>query len=307
MNSKFRGVIPPVVTPLTADGQLDVESLERSINRMINAGVNGLFILGSSGEVVFSTDARRREIIENSIRITAGRVPVLVGCIDTETNRVIEHAKVAQELGADAIVVTAPFYALGSNVEVEQHFRLVHAAVNLPMFAYDIPVCVHTKLPGDMLIRLGLDGVLAGVKDSSGDDVSFRFLTMANQKAGHPLVILTGHEVVVDGAYMSGADGSVPGLGNIDPEGYVRQWNAYQAGDWNAVRAEQDRLAALMRIVTVTSGVAGYGAGVGAFKTALNLLGVFNSNRMPEPVKALEGQNVENVRAVLVEAGLLAG
>ncbi|OKL48454.1 dihydrodipicolinate synthase family protein [Boudabousia liubingyangii] len=307
MNSKFRGVIPPVVTPLTADGQLDVESLERSINRMIHAGVNGLFILGSSGEVVFSTDARRREIIENSIRITAGRVPVLVGCIDTETNRVIEHAKVAQELGADAIVVTAPFYALGSNVEVEQHFRLVHAAVDLPMFAYDIPVCVHTKLPGDMLIRLGLDGVLAGVKDSSGDDVSFRFLTMANQKAGHPLVILTGHEVVVDGAYMSGADGSVPGLGNIDPEGYVRQWNAYQAGDWNAVRAEQDRLAALMRIVTVTSGVAGYGAGVGAFKTALNLLGVFNSNRMPEPVKALEGQNVENVRAVLVEAGLLAG
>ena len=82
--------------------------------------------------------------------------------------------------------------------EVEQHFRLIHEAVDLPLFAYDIPVCVHTKLPVDMLVRLGKDGVLAGVKDSSGDDVSFRFLIQDNEDAGHPLQLLTGHEVVVD-------------------------------------------------------------------------------------------------------------
>lgn len=68
------------------------------------------------------------------------------------------------------------------------------------------------------------------MKDSSGDDVSFRFLLQDNERAGHPLSLLTGHEVVVDGAYLGGADGSVPGLANVDPAGYVRQWNAYQAG-----------------------------------------------------------------------------
>ena len=88
--------------------------------------------------------------------------------------------------------------------------------------------------------------------------------------------LLTGHEVVVDGAYMSGADGSVPGLANVDPEGYVRQWQAYERRDWEAVRTEQDRLAELMRIVQV-KGVQGFGAGVGAFKAALHLLGVFDS------------------------------
>lgn len=148
MNQQFRGVIPPVVTPLTADQKLDRESFTRSINRLIDAGVDGLFFLGSSGEVAFSTDERRREIIETAITAVNHRVPVLVGCIDTETNRVIEHAKVAQELGADAIVATAPFYALGGLPEIERHFRLIHEAVDLPLFAYDIPVCVREASGG---------------------------------------------------------------------------------------------------------------------------------------------------------------
>ncbi|MDO4912953.1 MAG: dihydrodipicolinate synthase family protein [Bifidobacteriaceae bacterium] len=305
MTTQFRGVYPPVVTPLTADKEVDTASLKRSLDRMINAGVNGVFTLGSSGEVAFSTDKRRAEIITAVVEAVANRVPVMVGCIDTETNRVIEHAKVAKELGASAIVATAPFYALGGMAEVEQHFRLIHAAVpDLPLFAYDIPVCVHTKLPGDLLVKLGLDGVLAGVKDSSNDDVSFRFLVDDNNKAGHPLTLLTGQEVVVDGAYMAGADGSVPGLANVEASAYVRMWNAYETGDWATVRKEQDWLAALMRIVTVTSGVQGFGAGVGAFKTAMTLLGTFDTNQMPDPVQPLGLENITAVAKVLKECGL---
>lgn len=302
---KFRGVVPPVVTPLTADGALDVVSFERSINRMIDAGVDGLFVLGSSGEVVFSDDARRREVIENAIRIVAGRVPVMVGVIDMTTKRCIEHARVAKELGADAIVATAPFYAILGSKEIKRHFRLIHDAVDLPLFAYDIPVCVHTKLSPALILELARDGVLAGVKDSSGDDVSFRFLTQARDEEGLDLVLLSGHEVVVDGAYMSHADGSVPGLANVDPVVYVEQWRAYQEGDWDRVRELQDQATRLMRIVQVTSGETGYAAGVGAFKTALMLLGVFETNTMPEPVLALEGENVEAVAQVLRSVGLL--
>ena len=303
--AKFTGVYPPVVVPDTPDHQLDVVSFERSINRMIDAGVDGLFFLGSSGEVVFSTDERRRQIISEAVRIVDHRVPVMVGIIDTETERVLEHGRVAQELGADVLVATCPFYALGGMAEVEEHFRILHAELDLPIFAYDIPVCVHTKLSPDLLLRLGRDGVLAGVKDSSGDDVSFRWLSLANEAAGHPLRLLTGHEVVVDGAYMSGADGSVPGLANVDPEGYVRQWQAYERRDWEAVRAEQDRLAELMRIGQV-KGVQGFGAGVGAFKAALHLLGVFDSPEMPRPVAAIEGDNMEHVASVLRAVGLLS-
>ena len=305
-DKRFRGVIPPVVTPDTPDHELDVPSFERLINYMIDGGVAGLFFLGSSGEVVFSTDERREEVIRESVRIIDGRVPVLAGIIDTETERVIEQGKRAIALGADALVATAPFYALGGPVEAEEHFRCLHEAFgDVPLFAYDIPVCVHTKLGWKMLAKLGAEGVLAGVKDSSGDDVSFRYLCQENEKLGHPLSVLTGHEVVVDGAYLSGADGSVPGLANVEPKGYVRMWKAAQEGDWTTVKAEQDRLNEISHIFDVTKGLVGYAGGVGAFKTALWLMGIFDSNTMPRPVKAMEGENVEAISKVLEDNGLL--
>jgi len=304
-NVPFSGVVPPVVTPDTPDHQLDVVSFERSINRLIEAGVDGLFFLGSSGEVVFATDERRDQIVFEAVRIVDHRVPVLVGIIDTETERVLEHGRRALALGADALVATAPFYALGGPADVEEHFRILHQELDAPLFAYDIPVCVHTKLPWKMLARLGAEGVLAGVKDSSGDDVSFRYLVQENEKNGHPLTLLTGHEIVVDGALLSGADGSVPGLANVAPEGYVRMWKAAQEGNWAEVKREQDRLNEISHIFDVTSGVQGYGAGVGAFKCALNLMGIFDSDQMPRPVKPLDGQNREAIKQVLIANGLL--
>ncbi|MBS5327906.1 MAG: dihydrodipicolinate synthase family protein [Atopobium sp.] len=304
-NVPFSGVVPPVVTPDTPDHQLDVVSFERSINRLIEAGVDGLFFLGSSGEVVFATDERRDQIVREAVRIVDHRVPVLVGIIDTETERVLEHGRRALALGADALVATAPFYALGGPADVEEHFRILHQELDAPLFAYDIPVCVHTKLPWKMLARLGAEGVLAGVKDSSGDDVSFRYLVQENEKNGHPLTLLTGHEIVVDGALLSGADGSVPGLANVEPEGYVRMWKAAQEGNWTEVKREQDRLNEISHIFDVTSGVQGYGAGVGAFKCALNLMGIFDSDQMPRPVKPLDGQNREAIKQVLIANGLL--
>ena len=147
--------------------------------------------------------------------------------------------------------------------------------------------------------------MLQGVKDSSGDDVSFRWLCLQNEDAGHPLQVLTGHEVVVDGAYLGGADGSVPGLANIDPASYVEQWRAAQAGDWERVREIQNHLARLMYVTREVKATVGFGAGVGAFKTALWQMSVFNTNQMREPVCALEGEDVEQIVAVLKRAGLM--
>lgn len=303
MATEIRGVVPPLAIPLK-NGNLDIDSLEGHIERMIAAGIHGLFVLGSSGEVAFSTAERRKQIISEAKRIVADRIPMLVGVIDTETERVLEHVKMVEEFGVDGIVATAPFYALQGQDEVYRHFRILRENTELPIWAYDIPVCVHTKLSNKLLLDLAQEGVVQGVKDSSGDDVGFRWLSLQNRELGAPLTLLTGHEVVVDGAYMSGADGSVPGLANVDPEGYVRQWNAYQAGDWNAVQAEQDRLAKLMQICLV-DGVQGFGAGIGSFKTALQLLGVFETNEMPRPVAPLTGTNVEHVAGVLRSVGLL--
>ena len=301
----FKGVVPPVVIPLDENRQIDLLSFERSINRIIDAGVDGLFFLGSSGEVAFLTDAQRYHVLQEAVAIVNGRVPVMAGIIDMETLRVMDQAKRASGFGVDALVATAPFYALGGQRETERHFRAIREATTLPLFAYDLPVCVHTKLDPTMLVRLGRDGVLQGVKDSSGDDVQFRWLCLENEDAGHPLTLFTGHEVVVDGALLGGADGCVPGLGNIDPVSYVEMWKESQAGNWVRVRELQDHLARLMGVTRHVAATVGFGAGVGAFKTALWQMGVFETNQMREPVQPLVGEDVEAIVAILKECGMM--
>ncbi|MCZ9631542.1 dihydrodipicolinate synthase family protein [Rhodococcus sp. BH5] len=302
----FSGIVPPIVTPLTLEGEVDTTSLERLLSLQIEAGVDGLFVLGSSGEVGYLTDAQRAQVVQTAIGHVGGQVPVLVGVNDMTTNRVIAVAEQAREAGADAIVATAPFYAITDAAETATHFRSIHAAVDLPLFAYDVPVRVHSKLSPAMLVELGREGVIAGVKDSSGDDVSFRMLL--RQSAGlENFAVFTGHEVVVDGCLLMGASGAVPGLANVDPHGYVRLWRAAQAGDWAAAKAEQDRLADLFSIVEApTPGrVSAGAAGLGAFKTALALRGVITGNTMCAPMLSLDESETATIKVVLEQAGLL--
>lgn len=301
----FRGIIPPVLTPLTPAGRIDGCSLDRLVDHLVDAGVDGLFALGSSGQVAYLTDAERDEVVGRIVARAAGRVPVVVGTADLTARRVVEQGRRAAEAGASAVVVTAPLYALNDVAEIGRHFRLVADAVGVPVLAYDVPVRVHAKLGVELLMELARDGVLAGVKDSSGDDVSFRRLVAANAAAGRPLSVLSGHEVMLDGIFLLGADGGVPGLANVDPAGYVRLWRAAQAGDWAAARAEQDRLARLFEIAFVPRGRSGDAGGIGAFKTALALLGVIDDPCMPAPLEGLSTADTAGIREILVEAGLL--
>ncbi|MFD6816198.1 dihydrodipicolinate synthase family protein [Microbacterium sp. NPDC060132] len=301
----FSGVVPPVATPLLPDGTIDHASLTRLVERLIDEGVSGLFALGSTGETAYFTDDQRVELLRTIVTANAGRVPVIAGAIELTAPRIIETARRLVEAGAQAIVTTAPLYTLNSAAEVADHFRTIAAAIDAPLWAYDVPVRVHTKLGVDLLVQLGTEGVIQGVKDSSGDDVSFRRLVAANEAAGRPLQLLTGHEVVVDAMALVGAAGVVPGLANVEAAGYVRLWNAAQQGDWTAARAEQERINRLFDIVFQPRGLSGDATGVGAFKAAMHARGIIDHATMADTVQALDADAVAGIRAILDELGLL--
>ncbi len=302
----FQGVVPPVVTPLTADFQVDYPSFTRVLEHLIDGGVHGLFVLGSTSEVVFHDEATRRRILEHAVKVANGRVPVLAGVIDPTTDRVIGHARVAQSIGVDAVVVTAPFYARTSAPEVVDHFRYIREAIDVPVIAYDIPVCVHVKLDRASVVTLAREGTIAGLKDSSGDDGNFRFALL--DLADRPeIAMMTGSEIVCDSALAAGAHGIVPGLANVDPHGYVRLYDLCRKGDWAAARAEQERLCRLFEIVWVSLPRTSAGsAGVGGFKTAMRRLGIIDTNVMARPQRALNDAEAAKVEAILQATGLLA-
>lgn len=302
----FTGVVPPVVTPLTSSFEVDYPSFTRVIDHLLDGGVHGLFVLGSTSEVVFHDEAVRRRIIEHAVKQANGRVPVFVGVIDPTTDRVIGHAKAAQWAGADAVVVTAPFYTRTSQPEIVDHFRYVKEALDVPVIAYDIPVCVGTKLDRRTTVTLAREGTIAGLKDSSGDDGNLRYV-MADTGDLADFFAMTGSEIVVDSVLAMGADGVVPGLANVDPHGYVRLWNLAKAGDFAAARKEQERLCRLFEMVLVSLPRTSAGsAGVGAFKTAMRRLGVIDTNVMARPQRSLNDHEAGAIDDILRLTGLLS-
>jgi 4-hydroxy-tetrahydrodipicolinate synthase len=301
--TKLTGVIPPVCTPLTPDRQVDAASLIRLVDHLLEGGVDGLFVLGSSSEVAYLTDAQRRVVLDTVVGHVRGRVPVLAGVIDMTTPRVLEHVRVAVEAGVSGLVATAPFYTRTHPTEIRTHFRTISAESGLPVYAYDLPVAVHTKLTADLLLGLAAEGVLAGVKDSSGDDGGLRQVILGREA---PFSVLTGSEVTVDSALWMGADGVVPGLGNVDPHGYVRLYQAARQGDWEAARLEQERLVRLFEIVTVGGDrMGGSSSGLGAFKAALHLRGVIDHPATALPQVPLNDEETGRIGKHLATAGLL--
>ncbi|MFF5492452.1 dihydrodipicolinate synthase family protein [Streptomyces aquilus] len=303
------GVVPPVCTPLTPDGEVDVPSLLSLVDHLLAAGVHGLFVLGTSSEAAYLTDRQRELVVRAVTDHVGGRLPVLAGVIDMTTPRVREHVRAVTRAGADAVVATAPFYTRTHPTEITRHYRLLAASTDLPVIAYDLPSAVHTKLPTEVVLELASDGVLTGLKDSSGDLATFRDV-LAGLRGHSELAgfsALTGSELFVDSALAAGAHGAVPGLANVDPEGYVRLYQLCNAEDWPAARTEQDRLCGLFGMVKVgdPDRMGGSSAALGAFKAALYLRGVITCPVTAEPQVGLSERELAEVREFLEGAGLL--
>jgi 4-hydroxy-tetrahydrodipicolinate synthase len=302
----FHGIIPPVVTPLNDDGSVNFDDLASVVEYLITSGVHGIFALGSTGQVAYLSEEARIAVVKAISATANGRVPVIAGAMEVSAPGVVRTARAMIEAGADAIVTTAPLYTINDEAEIAEHFRIVKAGIDAPLFAYDIPVRAHKKLSPRLLVQLGKEGVIVGVKDSSGDDVGFRRLIAMNREAGNPLALFTGHEVVVDAMAMIGADGAVPGLANVDAAAYVRLWNAAKAGDMKTAMAEQEYLNRLFEIVFVATGRSGDAAGVGAFKAAMGIKGLLSSASLTAPLKPLDAATLEAIGKIVRECGAKA-
>ncbi|KMS69171.1 glucose dehydrogenase [Streptomyces viridochromogenes] len=303
------GVVPPVCTPLTPDREVDVPSLIRLVDHLVEGGVHGLFVLGSTSEVAYLTDRQRRLVVETVTGHVGGRLPVLAGVIDMTTPRMLDHVASVTSAGADAVVATAPFYTSTHPAEITRHYRLLAAASPVPVIAYDLPASVHTKLPACVILDLAAEGALAGLKDSSGDLAGFREVVTGarNRPDVRGFSVLTGSELIIDAALAIGADGAVPGLANVDPRGYVRLDRLCRDGDREGARAEQERLCALFGMVRVgdPARMGGSSSALGAFKAALQLRGVIECAVTAEPQVPLSSEEVERVGKFLAGAGLL--
>ena len=307
MVMEIRGVIPPLVTPFDSRGELDERSLTRLIEHVLQAGVHGIFALGSTGEMAALTLDERLRVVDVVVRTCARRVPVLVGITETSTRRAVELGKRMASLGIDAVVVAPPYYHQNSQAELVRHFREIAGSLGLPVVAYNVPSLVKTAIEPRTVELLAREGTIVGLKDSGGDMVAFRQCLLRTRELPG-FRVLTGMELLVDAALQMGAHGCVPGLGNVAPREYVRLYEAALRGDWETARRVQERLVRLFEICYQGTPDMSYAsAALSGFKSALRWLGILASAGMAGPWSTLPYDSEARVREVLIREGFLAG
>jgi 4-hydroxy-tetrahydrodipicolinate synthase len=289
-----------MVTPLEDRDRLDVEGLERLIEHILGGGVQGLFILGTTGEAPSLSYRLRHELIERTCRQVAGRAPVLVGVTDTAFVESVNMARKAADCGAAAVVAAPPFYFPAGQPELVEYLEHLTAALPLPLFLYNLPS--HTKLvfePETLRAAAGMPGIV-GLKDSSGDLDYFRkVLEVLNDRPD--LTLLIGSEVVLAECLRLGAHGGVSGSANLLPKLYVDLYRAAVARDPEALQPLHERVRFINeKIYGVGRHPSSYLKGL---KCALNLMGIC-SDFMAEPFHRFRGPERQTIRRHLEAMGL---
>jgi 4-hydroxy-tetrahydrodipicolinate synthase len=297
------GVVPPICTPLTPSGRVDVDSLRALRAHLLSAGVRGIFALGSTGEASYLTDAARATTVEVLSKEKHDEA-LLVGLVEPTTNRAVDALDRLVGPDVDAVVVTAPFYARASEREIRRHFEILARRSPVPVLAYDIPGNVGFPLPAAIVRRLITDGTIAGMKDSSPDLARLRALVAATRAATPDVLFFTGSDALLDCALDIGADGAVAGLSNVVPHAFVAAVEAHARGDRDALAAAQAVITALVALYRPTDPDQGRNATeVGAIKSALMLMGLIESDTTSAPMTPTSDRRRDYVRSVLATAG----
>ncbi len=299
----LRGIIPPMITPLSDRDTLDVDGVERLVEHLVAGGVHGLFILGTTGEAPSLSYRLRRELIDLVCRQAAGRLPVLVGVTDTAFVETVNLANHAADAGAAAVVLAPPYYFPAGQTELQEYVEDIVSELPLPVFLYNMPS--HTKLvfqPETIKMALDLKNVV-GLKDSSAQMIYFhKVRTLAASRPDFSLLV--GPEELLAESVMSGAHGGVNGGANLFPRLYVDLYEAAVAADLERIRALHARV---MRLHGTIYAVGQHGSAfIKGLKCSLSCLGVCD-DAMAEPFQRFRPAERAKIEAYLTELGATAG
>ncbi len=304
---KLHGIVPPILTPMTADEQIDAASMKKLVNYLIDNGVHGIWIMGTTGEFASFDEKERALAVAAAIEAADGRVPTVVNIGDCSTRLAIRHGKHALSQGADAIALTPPYYYPNSQEELLIHFRKVREAVDLPLMIYNIPQTVKTKTEVATALKLAEEKTVIGIKDSQNDLDWFRQVTVGVKQRGLNFRSFLGTRFLIDAATIIGAAGSIPSIANITPKACVGAYEASRKGEWEDSRKNQERVMQVARVGGV--GVGGC-ANANLFSAMKNLLvrqGVIANAAVSSPLRPLNEAELRKLEQLAAEIGLGEG
>ncbi|MFA6291234.1 MAG: dihydrodipicolinate synthase family protein [Victivallales bacterium] len=218
------GIIPPVLTPLNGDQEIDTVALRQLLDKLMNGGVHALFLAGTAGLGAVITQRQYEKVIETAVAHVSGRIPILAGVLEPSTMRNVERLKMLEGSGIMAAVVIPPYYCRAANdTQLLRHFEKMRLATSLELILYNIPVCTGTELSVEFICDMKKRGWITACKDSSGN--SGFFADLCKKGGSHGLKVYQGMRPDFHRMEELGASGCVPVPANVFPEYFVDAWN----------------------------------------------------------------------------------
>ena len=299
MHIRYEGIFTPTVTPLDEKEHVDELGFVKQLNRLIDSGVHGIYLLGSSGEFTTLTNAERERALDIATKTIAGRIPVICCVMDTSTQRVIHNIEIAQQYKVDAVAATPGYYYPSTNdADIIQFYQAIAASTELPVLIYNIPSTAKTAIKPQIVAQLADDCEnIVGMKDSSGDWINcLNLLFLLGERDDFSVFI--GSHYIIGAAMLFGADGGVISISNVAPRESVALYNAAKARDIDEVDRLQKWMIKLSKLYS-------YGQGVSGMKACLEILGICNAYTT-SPLLPLNDTEKAELTELLNELGLLS-
>ena len=292
--TRLRGSIVPLVTPFH-EGRLDEDALRRLVEFQIRHGSHGISVLGTTGEPTSLTPDERERVMALAVEAADGRVPVLVGTGSTNHDETLRYTRLAERIGADAVLLIVPYYNKPSQRGLYEHFRRAAEATRLPVVLYNIPGRSAVNLEPDTIAQLyAACANIVGVKEANTnlDQVS-RVLA----RCGRDFLVYSGIETLCFPMLALGGAGHVSATANVAPERVARLYALCAAGRWDEARDLHYELLELNEVLFLETNP-------GPVKAALGMMGLID----PEvrlPLAPVSEATAQRVRAALDRLGLL--
>ena len=291
----LRGCATALVTPFTADGAVDEAALTRLIEYQLAGGVKLLVPCGTTGESATMTEEEDQRVIKRTIELARGRARVIAGTGSNSTASAIDNSRIAGDLGADAVLVVAPYYNKPTQQGLYAHFRAIAAAVELPIVIYNVPGRTSCNISADTTLRLARDCEnIVAVKEASGD-LSQIMEILRERPDGFR--VFSGDDALTFPMIALGAEGLISVASNEAPELMAQMVDLALEGKWNEARELHYRLLPLMEVNFIESSP-------GPVKAGLAMMNLIGENYRLPLVPIQEKSRVQ-LRVVLTELGLL--
>lgn len=289
MEKKILGVVPPIITPVDENEHVDEEALRKLIDHCIENGIHGIFVCGSNGECMSLTQSERDRAIKIAVDECRGRVPVMAGCMDTSTERVIENIKRFEDMGGETAVVTSVFYARhATQDETVRHFEEISRHTSCNLMIYNIPMFTGLNLTPDTIFKISRIDKVIGIKDSSGNYPNFTKLLQYFK--GTDFLVFQGTTSLAVPSMLMGADGFVPSLAPLFPSVHIKLYESGKAGNieecmkWGRLLDEISKLYGMAKSQTSST------------KYAMSRMG-FCSERVLRPTEPITGEERSRIDA----------